>query len=385
MRGRNKKVTVCCPTKFHSDYMANQLADHSILDRVYTAHPKSRYMNRTDLPVNKIRFISPIFTLPYFTNKITILNRFTVYLNENLPIFFDFWVSKIIRKTDIVIVWAWAGLNTIKSVKRRGTIAILEECGSCNKFQNEILTEEYKLLNLPFMNPTSQNIIDRELKEAEMADYILCPSNHVARSFIINGFAPEKCKIIPYGVNIKHFKPKLTEKEKFTIIFVGSIGVRKGLIYLFEAIKSLKAEYPIEAVIIGKVDVEFLSIFEAYKHLFKHVESVPHKEMVNYYNSSSVFVLPSLDEGMAYVQLEAMACGLPIVCTPNSGAEAIVNNGEEGFIVPIRNAEQIAEKIELLYLNKELLLSMSAKSYKTAQNFSWDAYGKKLAAFISEI
>lgn len=385
MQSSNRKVTVSCPTKFHSDYILNQLEKHSMLKYAYTAHPKSRYLGRINLPIKKIRFLIPIFILPFLTNKVKVLHSATTFLNERLPILFDYWVSKIIIKTDVLLVWAWSGLNTIESVKKNGGVVILEECGSCNKYQNEILAEEYKLLNLPFLNPTSQYIIERELKEARLADYILCPSNHVAQSFIINGFPQEKCKIIPYGVNVELFKPQLLEKEKFTIIFVGSIGVRKGLIYLFEAIKILKDKYPIDALIIGKVDVEFLSIFKSYKCLFKHIESVQHKELVDYYNSSSVFVLPSLDEGMAYVQLEAMACGLPIISTLNSGAEAILNHGDEGFIVPIRNSEQIAEKIELLYLNKELLLKMSNQAHKTAQNFSWTDYGKKLAAFISEI
>jgi len=385
MQPLNKKVTVSCPTKFHSDYMLDQLEKHSLLKNAYTSHPRNSFLSRINLPVEKIKFLIPVFILPFITNKIKFLHSITALLNERLPILYDFLVSRLIGKSDILIVWAWAGLNTIKTVKKHGGVVILEECGSCNKFQNQILAEEYKLLKLNFSNPTSKYIIDREIDEAKLADYILCPSNHVAQSFINNGFPPEKCKVIPYGVNLEFFKPQLIEKEQFRIIFVGSIGVRKGLIYLFEAIKILKNKYPIEATIIGKVDAEFVSVFEAYKYLFKHIESVQHKELVDYYNSSSVFVLPSLDEGMAYVQLEAMACGLPIICTLNSGGDAIVNDGDEGFIIPIRSSQQIAEKVEILFLNKDLLKTMSTKAMKTAERFSWAEYGKKLAIFISEI
>jgi len=382
---KSRKVSLSCPTKFHSDYMANQLERHALLNEVYTAHPKKRYINRVNIPPDKVSFLPPIFFLPFLTNKIKIFGRLTSFLNERLPVLFDTWVSTKIKKTDVLIVWAWAGLETITKVKKQGGTVILEECGSCNKFQNKILDEEYKRLGLPYLKPTSTYIVNRELKEAALADYILCPSQHVARSFIENGFEEKKCKIIPYGVNIDLFKPFEIEKTDFTIIFVGSIGVRKGLVYLFEALEICKAKYPVNCLVIGKVDVEFQKIFDRYKHLFTHVERVEHQEIVNYYNSSSVFVLPSLDEGMAYVQLEAMACGLPIICTPNSGAEAIVINGEQGYMVPIRNSQQIAEKIEILYLNNDLLKIMSKKAYATAQNFSWNAYGRKLAEFISQI
>ena len=381
----SKKVTVSCPTKFHSDYMANQLEKHNLLAKVYTAHPKSRYLNRVFLPINKIFFMPFIFILPFLTNKLKIFNSLTSWLNERLPVLFDRWVSKKIPQTDILIVWAWAGLKTINTVKKQGGIIILEECGSCNKFQNEILTEEYEKLKIPFLKPTSSYIINRELDEASIADYILCPSNYVAQSFIKNGFEKARCKVIPYGVSISLFKPDHKEKKDFKVIFVGSVGVRKGLIYLFKALEILKLKYPISCLIVGKVDFEFVKIFKKYQHLFTHLETVPHHQLVKYYNLSSVFVLPSLDEGMAYVQLEAMACGIPVICTPNSGAEAIIDHNKDGVIIPIRTVNPIVENIERLYLNKDLLTRMSSNAYKKAQSYTWDDYGKKLANFISEL
>ncbi|WP_378984233.1 glycosyltransferase family 4 protein [Pedobacter lithocola] len=337
------------------------------------------------MPISKILCFTPIFILPFLTNKLNLLNRLTAYLNERLPILFDKWVSKKVKDEDIVLVWAWAGLSTIKAAKKRGKVAILEECGSCNRHQNEILAEEYDRLQLRFEKPNSKFIIDRELKEAEMADYILCPSEYVAKSFIKYGLNRDKIKVIPYGVNLEIFKPTPCIKSDFTIIFVGSIGVRKGLIYLFKALEILKFKYPINCLIIGTVDSEFKEIFNLYKHLIYHIKSVNHKELIHYYNSASVFILPSLDEGMAYVQLEAMACGLPVICTPNSGCESIITNGIEGFIIPIKDSNELVKNVEKLYLDKDLLNMMGKNAYLKAQSFSWNAYGKKLVDFLNRV
>lgn len=381
-----RKVVVSCATKFHSDYMAFQLNKAGLLEKVYTAHPKSRYLNRVKLPLSKVVFLPPLFASVYVMNKISRhFRKITRFLEYNLPLLFDRMVARRLKATNVLIVWAWAGLESILKTKQQGGIVILEEVGSCNQFQNEILAEEYQSLGLVFLTPTPQKIVLRELQEAALADYILCPSAHVAQSFIINGFPKEKCIIIPFGVNMTMFKPLNQEKEAFNLIMVGSIGVRKGLVYLFKALETLKPGYPINCTLIGKVENEFRPIFDKYHHLFNHIEQVAHHDIVKYYNQASVFVLPSLDEGMAYVQLEAMACGLPVICTPNSGGDSVIRDGIDGFIIPIRDHITLANKIETLYHDRTLLRRMGEQACQTAANFTWDRYGEKLTSFINSL
>jgi len=383
---KERKVTVSCATKFHSDYMAFQLNKYNLLERIYTAHPRNRYLNRVELPLKKVSFLPPIFVSTFILNKLGVFfKRIAKCLDYSLPIYFDWIVARKIKKTDILIVWAWTALRTIQKTKKQNGTVILEECGSCNKFQNEILAEEYKNLNLKAKTFTPQKIVSRELEEASLADYILCPSNYVANSFIMNGFPKEKCVIIPYGVNLDLFKPSYKKNISFNIITVGTIGVRKGHIYLFKALELLNRGYRINCTLIGKVEDDFKPIFENYKHLFTHIEQVPHHDIANCYNQASVFVFPSLDEGMAYVQLEAMACGLPVICTPNSGGDSVIDDGVDGFIVPIRDYESLAKKIEFLYRNQELLTQMGNNAHRKALEFTWDAYGKKLTNFIKSL
>lgn len=379
-------VTISCGTKFHSDQVAYQLDRHGMLNTVLTSHPAKYYLNRVPLHRQKVSFLPPIFLLAYGIRKLFgSSNAVAGWLNYRLPVLYDGLAARRLKKTDVLLTWAWSGLSTIRKAKRAGGIAIVEECGSCSRFQNEILSEEYDNLGIRFGNRTPEFIVERQIEEARLADFLLCPSNHVANSFIKYGVAKEKCKVIPYGANVDHFKPSPTQQEKFTLLFVGSVGVRKGLIYLFRALELLQAKHVLECVLIGSLEAEFVPVFEKYKHLFKHLPHVPHDKLVDHYNRASVFVFPSLDEGMALVQLEALACGLPVICTPNSGGDAAVTDGVEGFVIPIREPIAIADRVERLISDPELRNRMATSARKKALTFSWDVYGEKLAEFIQVI
>jgi glycosyltransferase involved in cell wall biosynthesis len=383
---KNNSVVVSCGTKFHSDYMAGQLEKHGLLNRVITSHPSSRYLNRIKIPKSKTMFLPPFFALSHFLEKLKIRsNRLNRSLNYQLPLLYDMLAAKFINKSSISITWAWAGLATIKKIKAKGGIAIIEECGSCNLFQNRLLEEEYNALGLEFKNRTPEFIVTRELEEIRIADYVLCPSMHVAQSFNGLGIPFDKFKIIPYGANLSLFQPTNIPKSEFTILFVGTIGVRKGLIYLFRALEILQPKLQVKCILIGRLEDQFEEIFRKYADLFIHIPKVDHHKISQYYNQASVFVFPSLDEGMAYVQLEAMACGLPVICTFNSGGDSIIDDGKDGFIIPIRDAEAIANKIEYLHTNPLKMKEMAGKAAEKAKEFSWDRYGDKLAAFIKSL
>ena len=383
---KNLKVTISCGTKFHSDHVAYQLSKHHLLDKVLTSHPAKYYLNRVPLQKKDVKFLPPIFLVGYGLRKILGgSSKIVNWLNYRLPVLYDNLASRSVAKTGILLTWAWSGLRTIQQVKQNGGLVIVEECGSFSRFQNEILAEEYKALGLQFDGYTPPFIIERQMREAELADYLLCPSKHVAASFIKYGIPAEKCKVIPYGANIQLFQPKEGEKKKFRILFVGTVGVRKGLVYLFRALEELHGKYDLECIVIGGLEEQFRPVFEKYSHLFQHIPNVPHKELVNYYSEASVFVFPSIDEGMALVQLEALACGVPVICTPNSGGDSVVEDGKEGFVVPVRDSKSIAAKLKVLLEDPNMVRSMSENARAKALSFSWDIYGDRLAQFIKSI
>ena len=95
-----------------------------------------------------------------------------------------------------------------------------------------------------------------------------------------------------------------------------------------------------------------------------------------------LLVLPSIVEGRALVQQEAMACGLPLIVTPNAGGDDLIAEGETGFLVPIRSPEAIAEKINWFAMNRGCINGMAIAAQKRASEFTWSGYGGKILAAI---
>ena len=124
---------------------------------------------------------------------------------------------------------------------------------------------------------------------------------------------------------------------------------------------------------------------DKYSQIFHYIPSVPHGTLNKYYNSANLLIFPSLAEGMALVLLEAMACGLPIIATPNSGACDIITNGVEGFIIPIRDREALKEKIEWCYRHPQELAQMGQAARQKAEKLTWSLYRQKLVEEVQEI
>jgi starch synthase len=108
-------------------------------------------------------------------------------------------------------------------------------------------------------------------------------------------------------------------------------------------------------------------------------KSIPHDQVLKIMMESDVLVLPSLSEGFGLVVTEALACGLPVIVTPNVGANDLVCDGREGFVVPICSAEAIADRLHALDKDRDLLAQMSREAQKTATEQSWEKYRRSLA------
>ena len=382
------KISVSCGTKFHSDYLADQLHQRGLLNQVITAHLPQKYLGRTALPRKKVLFLPPFFTLNVLLSRyLKLKNRRLLRWVDVFSIYcFDAVASLLGRKSSIYIGWAWSSLWQMQKAKRQNSLLILEKCGSYGYYQRDLLQAEYQRLNLAFEDPSPEILLRREARECALADYILCPSQHVAQSLLNYGYPSHKLIINPYGANLDRFHPVPKTDKVFRVVCVGTIGVRKGSIYLLEAIKNLQEQgIPVECLLIGSVEKAFEGHFSAYRSRVQYLPRVEQAELKYHYSQGSVFVLPSLDEGMAYVQLEAMACGLPLICTKNSGGESIVEEGQNGFVIEAHSVEAIVEKLLLLYSQPQLILKMRSSALEKIKSFTWDAYGERLVEALKKV
>ena len=375
------KISIIVGGRFHAFNLAEQLDKSNILKQLITSYPKffiKKNFNINDKLIlsfplkeiffrslKKIGFIDRIFDIDLFT-----ANMFDKQASKNI----DF------KNTDIIIGWSSFSLKCFELANKYDCVKILERGSSHIEYQNEILREEFEILKL---NPNliSSKLIDKEKKEYEISDYICVPSEFSKKSFLDKGFSENKIIKIPYGVDINNFFPdkKIIEDNQFNIICVGSISVRKGVIYLLRAFNELKLKN-CNLILIGEVERGFEKILKPLLNdNIKIIKSVNQNSLRNYYNQASVFVTCSIEDGFGMVVLQAMACGLPVISTKNVGGSEIIDDGVDGFILSIRDEDKLKEKILYLYENKDFLLLMQKKAQSKAQNFfSWENYGEKI-------
>ena len=199
--------------------------------------------------------------------------------------------------------------------------------------------------------------------------------------------AHQEIGVIYNGVDIDHFKPyeSIRRKDKFIITPGASrITARKGLKYLVEAVHKLLPKYPnLFLKIMGEGnEEENLKKLVKDLRLEKQVEflgRIPRENTVGYYQEASLFVMPSLNEGMSNAMLEALSCGLPLIATDTGGSTELIEEGKNGFIVQMENSQSVAEKIELFLKDENLRTDMSAASRKRAEELSWENVAKQYA------
>jgi glycosyltransferase involved in cell wall biosynthesis len=215
---------------------------------------------------------------------------------------------------------------------------------------------------------------ERDALKYQLSDLILVPSEFVRRAVLKLGGDPERIVTVPYGLHERWFH-RTSEPVPGRALFVGSVGLLKGSHYLAEASRILaRRRVACEIRVVGSCRADAASHPAFHGPIY--VGQVPRSRIMAEFRRADVFVLPTLCEGMAIAHLEAMACGVPVITTPNCGS--VVRDGVDGFIVQIRDAAAIADKVELLLTDRGLRARMGRSARERAKEFTWARYGERL-------
>ena len=217
-------------------------------------------------------------------------------------------------------------------------------------------------------------------EELELADTVMVPSTFVKDTLDLY---PGKKEIVvnPFGVPANISAPRqLTDPDKpLRVLYVGSLSQRKGIAYLFEAIE--KAGKAVTLTLVGR-KVGQSELLDRFCAKYRWLPSLPHDEVLAEMRNHDVFVFPSLFEGLALVQGEAISQGLPVITTPNSGGADILRDGIDGFIVPIRDPEAITARLIELYQDRMLLQQMSESARERAMQLDWRGYKNRITDVV---
>ena len=319
---------------------------------------------------------------PFLLSKHRMMPR---WMPDTLPLrnrIFHRFVAKHVESTapKALLCYDGCGVEVFQAAEHVGALKILDQT-ICHLTTAVATSENMANLDLQIRLPTQQQL-EQHSEETRQADLILAGSGFVKDSLERIGIAADKIVILPYGVDLELFSPAAEKKVggELTAVFAGQLAVRKGVTYLLEAFQGL-TNLNCKLVLIGGGTSDKKTL-ERYGVPFEHVPWVPRTELARRYKEADFFVFPSLLEGSALVTYEALASGLPVITTPNSGS--VVRHGIEGLIVPPRDVDALRKSIQKLALDGELRRKMGFAARKRAEEYSWSKYHQRLAAIIHD-
>lgn len=259
---------------------------------------------------------------------------------------FDGWVKRQLRSGDHIISSYGYANDCFRWARAHGGKTFLDGGNSHPENYWSILAEEHRRWNCPYP-PTPPHHYRRSMEMMEHVDFVLSPSSYVTNSFLARGFKPEQILKNIYPADLSLFKPGGRPRPKdrpLTIINTGSLSLRKGTPYLLEAFRFIRKKVPSARLLLTQtIQDDVKSILSNYADLpIEWSPALAHPQLAERLRTADIFILPSLEDGFARTVTEAMACGLPAIITPNTGASDLIHPGVNGEVVPIRDPQSIA-------------------------------------------
>lgn len=367
------KVAIASLGRFHVLDLARELDRLRIHTRFYSYVPVSRgerFGLRRECQRSVLPMLAPLVGWQAYAPALwhDLRERATAHA-------LDAAVSARLEPCDVFVCMSGAYLEAAHYAKRRYGAEVWVERGS-----RHILSQREILAALGARGPTDFTVA-RELAGYELADRIVVPSSHVVDSF--REKAPHlvpKLFVNPYGVDLEQFPQRLEPPPASppTVLFVGGWSIQKGADVLVAAIGKLDGVHLLH---VGSlVDVPFPD-----DPRFRHVDPVPQWRLTDYYRRAHVFALASRQEGLAMVQAQALASGLPLVCTDRTGGSDLRLTpalADRIAVTPVGDADAMASALRVM-IDRSLAGQLPTLADADRHLLSWSAYGSRYAAELA--
>ena len=380
-------VDISVGSRFHAFDLARELSHHQMLRHLHTGYP-APVATRFGVPGSAVR---SVWTGELLNRALSTLHR-RGWLREQ-P---DYHVSqrhdrivaaRLRPGADIFVGWSSQCRRSLAKARQLGMVTIVERGSAHIEWQRDELLEEARRARLDVEVPHPRTV-DQELAEYEAADFIAVPSAFAAATFAARGVPAAKLIVNPYGVDLTRFDPDRIQcalrrdEDGLRVLHVGRVSPQKGVHYLVEAVARVPRA---RLTLVGAVDAGIGAALRG-RDAVTVVGAVPGSSLPNWYRDADVFCLLSVQDGLALVIAQAMAMGLPVIATSNTGAEELIEDGVTGFIVPPRDSATAAARLQQLKDDRELRRDMGRRARaRVANGFDWDGYGARARAHYARI
>lgn len=298
----------------------------------------------------------------------------------------DLQVSRALEANlDAVYAYEDAAKRTFNIAKQLGAAAIYElplgyykaVAAEINRAQKERPAFEQGAYEEPHWKQA------RKDAELELADVVVVPCEWAARSLTYSdAWGKKPVSVVPYGTPAGEIPARTRRPDgPFTVLFAGQIGLRKGVPHLIEAWESLRLK-DARLWMAGSMNLgrDYLT---RHSSSFHYLGAMPRVRLLEAMREADLFVFPSLAEGFGLVIGEAMAVGLPVLTTMNTGGPELINDGREGWCIPAHDTGSLREHIERAYRNRDALFEMGKRARLRAEQWTWADYRKRLIQELS--
>ena len=328
--------------------------------------------------------------LPEFLNVVArkLNGERAITLNVNSHELFGKFSKKYTIKGDILHVRSGSGRGgAIIYAQNKGIKVLVDHSIAHPAYMEKHLRNEFEKNNTPFNLGISNPLWKEIMYDCEEGDRLLVNSDFVKNTFIEYGFDANKIDVVYLGVRSDFFGLKKSYEltGPLKILFTGGFGFRKGAEYSLRAMQKLdelKVDY--EYIVVGS-NAEAQTLLKQYpiKHL-KLIGMVPQDNLKQYLSEADIYLFPSLCEGCASSGMEAMAAGLPVIATVESGLP--ITNEKNGFVIESKRVDDIVDAILKLRNNQIMRTQLGIAASKLIQNnYTWEKYAANVADIYNKM
>jgi glycosyltransferase involved in cell wall biosynthesis len=395
------KITIVVGGRWHAFDLARELHEQGHLHRLITNYPRW-FVRRWGIPAQKVVSLPLTFWLVkaiYRLGGEALMMRCQWQVHR----WFARRAVRHLEGSELIHGWSQWSEPSLLWARERGLPTVLERSSAHILEQSLLLREEHARLGLHWP-PTHPKIEAMELREYTLASAVAVPSLFVERSFVARGFPRERLFRNALGVNLGQFQPPSQppvppEASGLRAIYAGSLSVRKGIPDLLAGFASA-ALTNAELILVGGETPELAPLLAQQPANVTCLGHRPQAELVEHYGRAHCFVMASIEEGMAMVQMQALACGLPLICTTNTGGEDLLRLGcgepqpgpegvqqfTAGFLVPVQSTAALAWCLRQLALEPGLWQRQRQAALQlAATELDWGAYAERSALHYRQL
>ncbi|MVM38077.1 glycosyltransferase [Spirosoma sp. HMF3257] len=410
----SSKVLVAHPDKQHSYRLATALKQNGLLNKyITTVYDKENSLTRrltyilggknlkkakskscdTLDDFDVVQYYEIINLIIIFLSKFPGLLNLCRNLRKKLSDYFGIRVAKYAIKNNIkyVIMYDATALSCFEYLNKYAPeiVRILDVSTVSHSFMKKTFDNAIKIsgditLKKEFSYLWDPIFLSRYDKEIELSNFFFVPSEIVKESLIYNNISVDRIFKIPYGVDISYFTPLYKKKDNvLRALFVGQVTYRKGINFILEAISKFNDD-EVELLIAGGFNPESSWYIENKDNRnVKFLGFVTRDNINKLFQESDVFLLPSLAEGQALVGLEALASGLPVLCSKFSGVNDLIIDGYNGYVVDIKNSDDLFDKISVIKnLTPVDLILMKERARSSVEMYTWEKYYDRVTSTL---